>query len=72
MRLRTVLDIMNDLVNLSCSSRDLFLYEPVQSLPSLLDVLDSEKILYKFDCVALSKVTCRRGKDPRGRRLLSF
>ena len=53
---------MNNLENLSYGSCNLFLYQSVQSLPGLLDVLDSEKILYKFDCIALalSKVTRQR------------
>ena len=63
---------MNELENMSCGSRNLFLYQSVQSLPGFLDVLDSEKILYKFDCVALSRVTRQREKDSHDRRLLSF
>ena len=46
--------------DLSCGSRNLFLYESVQPLPGLLDVLDSEKVLSQFDCVAVSKVTRQR------------
>ena len=45
---------------LSCGSHNLFLYELVQPLPGFLDVLDPEKFLNKFDCVALSKVTRQR------------
>ena len=32
--------------DLSCGSRNLFLYESVQPLSSLVDVLDPEKILH--------------------------
>ena len=64
--------IMNNLENLSCGRRNLFLYESVQSLPGLLDVLYSEKILYKFNFVALSKVTRQGKKGSRDRRLLSL
>ena len=64
---------MNDLENLIYGSQNLFLCEFVQHLPSLLDVLYSEKVLYNFDCVALSKVARReRELDSRDCRLLSF
>jgi hypothetical protein len=63
---------IDNLENLSCRSRDLFLNQSVQFLSGLLDVLDSEKIPYKFDCVVLSKVTRQREKGARDRRLLSF
>jgi hypothetical protein len=63
---------IDNLENLSCRSRDLFLNESVQFLSGLLDVLDPEKIPYKFDCVVLSKATRQQEKDARDRRLLSF
>ncbi len=46
---------------MSCSSLGLVSRQPVKPLQDCLDVLLLEKILYKFDCVVLSKVK-RRGK----------
>ena len=64
MRSLTSQDLSFESVNtsedLSCGSRNLFLYEPVQPLPGLIDVLDPEKVLHKFDCVALSNETRQR------------
>jgi hypothetical protein len=43
------------LEGLSCSSPNLFLRESVQPLQDRVDILLSEKSLYKFYCVALRK-----------------
>ena len=53
-------ETVDTLMNLSCSVPRLFLHESLQPLPGYLDVLDRKKILDKFDCIALSKVTHQR------------
>ena len=52
---------MDDLKRLSHGSPSLGLRKSVQSLQDRLrvDVLLSENFLYKFDCDALSNVTCQ-------------
>jgi len=62
----------NDAESLSCGSPSLLLREPVQPLRDSLDVLVPEKILHKFDCVAMSKATHPRRTDSLDRRCLSF
>jgi hypothetical protein len=49
--------LIDDLENLSCGSRNLSLYESVQPMPGLLDVLDPKNVFYQFYCVSLSMVT---------------
>jgi hypothetical protein len=46
----------------SSNSQALFLEEAVKPLTCFIDILDPEKILYPFDCVALRKVTYHQGK----------
>ena len=53
-------ETVNDLESLSCGSPSLISRESVQSLQDRLDILLSEMLLYKFDCVAVSKVTFQR------------
>jgi len=43
--------------SMSSDSQTLFLKKAVKPLTCFVDVLDPEKILHPFDCVALSKVT---------------
>ena len=50
-------EAVDDLERLSCGSSSLVLCESVQPLQDRLNVLPTEASLYKFDCVALSKVT---------------
>jgi hypothetical protein len=50
-------EAVDDLERLSRGSSSLVLRESVQPLQDRLDVLPTEASLYKFDCVALSKVT---------------
>ena len=58
--------------SLSSDSPVLFLEESLELVPCHVDVLDSEKIIYPFDCTALSMNNILAGKDPRKRRFLSF
>jgi hypothetical protein len=53
-------EIVDDLQNLGYGRPGLISRESVQSVQNRLDVLLSEMLLYKFDCVAVSKVTCQR------------
>jgi len=48
--------------NLSSNSQNLFLEEAVKPLTCFVDILDPEKVLYPFDCIALSKVIPHRGR----------
>ena len=50
-------EAVDDLERLSRGSSSLVLRESVQPLQDCLDVLPTEASLYKFDCVAVSKVT---------------
>jgi hypothetical protein len=50
-------EAVDDLERLSCGSSSLVLCESVQPLQDRLNVLPTEASLYKFDCIALSKVT---------------
>ena len=42
---------------MSYNGQPLFLEEAVEPLTRSVDILDTEKILHPFDCVALSRVT---------------
>jgi hypothetical protein len=53
-------ETVDDLESLSCGSPSLVLRESVQPLQDRLDILLSEKFLYKFDCVMLSKIARQR------------
>ncbi len=55
---------VDNLEILSSSRPSLVMRESVQPLQDCLDFLLSENLLYKFDCVPLSKVTCQREWTP--------
>jgi hypothetical protein len=55
-------EAVDDLERLSRGSSSLVLRESVQPLQDSLNVLPTEASLYKFDCVALSKVTGQQGR----------
>ena len=47
---------LDGLEGLSTDSSILFLEEAIKPLTCYVNILDSEKVRYKFDCVAVSKV----------------
>lgn len=51
---------MEDPECLSCSSSSFVLRESVQPLQDRLNALLFEKVLYRLDCVLLSKITLRQ------------
>ena len=53
-------EAVDDLERLSRGSSSLILREAVQPLQDRLDVLPTEASFYKFDCIALSKVTAQQ------------
>lgn len=53
-------EAMENMECLSCGSSGFILCESFQPLQDRLDTILLEKILYRFDCVLLSKITLRR------------